>query len=239
MDTLQAFIVIGVAALIHASFQLSVSVLTLLSSHTLGKKRSRLALARLTGGFILGAGVMTLLLLSSTSLIALNLIYGQGVPPIIWAGISGLLIGIGISVWLFYYRKGPATELWLPRGLAQFLEGRVKATKLSAESFGLGLSSVIAEIIFVGAPILVASLTLLRLDIPWQLAGLSLYTLVSLLPLLIVGGLVGSGHSIAKIQKWRIRNKRFLQFTGGAGLIVLGFYLYVDQITVILTQTGA
>lgn len=44
--------------LLMPSFQLSVSVLTLLSGHALGRKTAHARLLRLTGGFIIGAGVM-------------------------------------------------------------------------------------------------------------------------------------------------------------------------------------
>ena len=62
-DIYGSFAIILLAALTHASFQLSVSVLTLLSGHALGRKTAHMRLLRLTGGFILGAGVMTVLLI--------------------------------------------------------------------------------------------------------------------------------------------------------------------------------
>jgi uncharacterized membrane protein (DUF485 family) len=36
---------------------------------------------------------------------------------------------------------------------------------------------------------------------------------------------------VARIQKWREHNKRFLQFAAGSALIVLGVYFYVDIFT--------
>jgi hypothetical protein len=63
-----------------------------------------------------------------------------------------------------------------------------------------------------------------------QLAGIAIYTTISLFSLLVVNALIGSGHKLSRIQKWREDNKRFLQFAAGSGLLVLGFYLYVDHI---------
>lgn len=234
MDTLQTFILIGVAALIHASFQLSVSILTLLSSHTLGKKRSHTALLRLIGNYIAGAVLMTVLLISATILATINIFSGNGIPAEVWAGACGLLMGLGIVVWLFYYRKGAGTELWLPRGLAQYLHDRVKKTSRPSEAFALGLSGVMAELLFLIGPLFVSALLLIELSPLWQLAGIGFYAIVASLPLLIIGALIGGGHSIGSIQKWRENNKRFLQFIAGAALIVLGFYLYVDQISLVL-----
>lgn len=229
MELLGSFAIIAFAGLIHASFQLSVSVLTLLSSHTIGTKASHAKLLRLTGGFLLGATVMTVLLLSFLALVVLQLFDGE-IPLLIWAVASGLLLGLGVAVWAFYYRKEQGTSLWLPRGLARYLSERTKATKQAAEAFGLGLSSVIAELIFIFAPLLITALVISRLEPSWQLIGIFTYAAFSLLSLLIVTVLIGGGHKLSRIQKWREANKRFLQFAAGSGLLVLGFYVYVSQV---------
>jgi hypothetical protein len=229
MDIISSLAIIAFAALIHASFQLSVSVLTLLSGHAIGNKAAHAKLLRLTCGFLTGVGVMTLLILTFISFLFQQSL-GSHVPLLIWAIACGLLVGLGVAVWGFYYRKEKGTSLWLPRGIARYLTERTKATKLSAEAFGLGLSSVIAELIFILAPMIITALVLIRLDTIWQLVGIALYTLISLLSLLIVGGMIGSGHKLSRIQKWREDNKRFLQFAAGSGLLILGCYVYVDQV---------
>jgi hypothetical protein len=226
---LHSFAIIIFAALIHASFQLSVSVLTLLSSHAIGTKVAHTKLLRLTNGFFLGVAVMTMLLISFISLVFQHS-FGNTIPLVAWAVGCGLLLGLGIAVWAFYYRRGEGTSLWLPRGLARYLSERAKSTKLAAEAFGLGLSSVIAELIFILAPMVISALVLIGLPPVWQLIGILVYTMISLLSLIIVTGLIGSGHALSGIQQWRENNKRFLQFAAGSGLLVLGFYVYVDQV---------
>lgn len=234
MNILDSFAIIAAAALIHASFQLSVSMLTLLSSHTIGAKRSHARLLGLTTAFSSGVLVMTVLLLSTAALFA-QLSLASETHAVVWVAICGLLLGLGAAVWIFYYRREQGTTLWLPRGMARYLSDRSKATKHSSEAFSLGLSSVLSELLFIFAPIVVSALVLIRLDPMWQGIGILLYTALSLFPLLIVNGLIGSGHKISRIQRWREENKRFLQFVAGSGLIVLGFYLYVDQV---LTPTA-
>lgn len=226
---LSSLAIIAFAALIHASFQLSVSMLTLLSGHAIGSKTAHHKLLRLTNGFLLGVAVMTMLITSFLAFIFQQL-FGNAVPLIAWAASCGLLLGLGVAVWAFYYRPEKGTSLWLPRGIAHYLNARTKSTKRSAEAFGLGLSSVVAELIFVFAPMVISALVLIQLEPLWQLAGIAIYTLISLLSLLIVGGLVGSGHKLSRIQRWREDNKRFIQFTAGSGLLILGFYVYVDQV---------
>jgi len=229
MDITVSIAIIALAALIHASFQLSVSVLTLLSGHTISAKRTQSKLLRLTTSFVIGAGVMTMLLLSSLSLLLLNVFEGQ-TPQIVWAAGCGLLVGVALSVWLFYYRREKGTSLWVPRGIARYLNDRTKSTKLSAEAFSLGLNSILGEILFIIAPILISALVLVQLPPFWQIAGIGIYTGISLLSLIIVWVLVGSGHNLGAIQKWRESNKYFLQFAAGTGLVVLGFFVYVNEI---------
>jgi hypothetical protein len=226
---INSFAIIAFAALIHASFQLSVSMLTLMSGHAIGSKSSHAKLLRLTNTFSLGVAIMTLLIFSFIAFV-LQQYFAAAVPAIAWASASGLLIGLGVAVWVFYYRRNPGTSLWIPRGMARYLSDRTKNTKHSAEALGLGMSSVIGELIFIFAPMAISALALLQLEPGLQLIGVAMYTFISLLPLLIVNGLIGSGHKLSTIQKWRENNKRFLQFAAGSGLLILGFYLYVDKV---------
>lgn len=233
MSTSDTFAIIALAALIHASFQLSVSMMTVMSGHALGKRTGHNRVMRLILGFILGVMTMVALGVSFLALLTSNLA-PDGWPTLAWAGVSGLMIGVGVAVWVVYYRyRKPGTVLWLPRGFADYLSSRARAAKLAPEAFGLGLASVVSEFIFGLAPMLVTALLLAPLDAPLQLAGLALYTIIVSLPLHVIAVLVGGGRSLARVQRWREQHKRFIQFTAGSALIVLGAYLYVD---IVMTQ---
>lgn len=234
MDVMNSLAIISLAALIHASFQLSISVLTLLSGHTITTQHSQARLLRLTTSFVIGAVIMTLLLLSTTSLVLLN-VFGTNPPYYVWASGCGLMFGVSLSIWIFYYRREKGTMIWIPRSMADYLTKRTKSTKLSAEAFGLGLSSVFGELLFIIAPIFIASLTIIQLPPIWQLIGLGAYTIISMLSLLIVWVLISSGYNLGKVQKWRESNKYFLQFAAGAGLFILGYFVYVNVILTNLT----
>ena len=233
MDLQELYAVILLASLIHASFQLSVSMLTLLSSHTIGAKRSRARLFSLTSGFTGGAFFMTVLLLSVICLLLMTA-FALTPPPIAWAVSSGLAMGVGIAVWVFYYRQDQGTTLWLPRSLARFLSERTRKTTLAAETFSLGLASVVAEIVFIIAPLIIAGLTICLLPADHQFPAILLYAFVSSLPLIIVTMRVNAGRSLAAIQRWRENNKRFIQFAAGSALMVLGFYLYVSEVSAVI-----
>lgn len=237
MDVFTSLAIVAFAALIHASFQLSVAVLSLLSGHALGAKKSRKRIVHLTTSYIAGAGIMTVLLLSFVSLIVLHT-FGANVPLLVWALTCGLVLGIGIAVWLFYYKRGTdTTELWIPRQFAKYLRDRSKAAHLGVEAFALGLISVVAEIIFIIPTLAISALVLLELPMQWQLVGIALYTLISLTGLAGAWVFLGSGRSLARMQKWRTENKHFLQFAAGSALIVLGFFVYVSKIMTTLTGT--
>ena len=238
MTTYQLFAILLLAALIHASFQLSVSMMTLMSGHAIGKKTAHARVMRLIAGFTLGAMTMVALGVSFLALLLGN-VFPDGIPILAWAATSGLLIGLGVAVWIFYYRYRKAgTVLWLPRPMAEHLSRRSRKTIYSAEAFGLGLTSVVTELLFGIAPMLIAGLVLLHLDTPMQLVGLIVYTLVTVLPLLFIAVLVGGGRSLARIQRWRESNKRFLQFAAGSALIILGAYLYVETVVSSLVFSG-
>lgn len=228
MDIFIPLATIALAGLIHASFQLSVSTLTLLSSHVLGTNAGRKQLSRLVSGFSLGTILMTLLLLLATVQI-LRMSFDNSVPSIAWATVCGFLAGLSVAVWIFYYRRGPGTSLWLPRGLARYLVNRSKATKSVAEAFSLGTASVVAEILFIAGPLLVSGLLLFDLAPMWQLAGIGIYAVFSLLPFICVSILISNGFSISKIQRWRSSNKGFLQFIAGCGLIILAICIYANH----------
>lgn len=229
---LSSFAIIIFAALIHASFQLSVSMLTLLSGHSLGRKTAHLRVVRLMGSFISGVAILTFVMISAIAYYFFMFVHHSIVNEQLLAAIvSGLMVGLGVATWAFYYRrKSAGTALWLPRGLARHLTSRTKATKQHAEALGLGMASVVAELIFIIAPMLGAALAIVILPgFWWQFAGILTYVLVSLLSLLIAFALVGSGHHISKIQAWREKNKRFLQFAAGGSLIILAAFIFVDR----------
>ena len=229
MDIASSLAIVTLAALIHASFQLSVSVLTLLSGHAIGAKHSHARVLRLTSSYVAGVGVMTVLALSFISLLFLHF-FGHEAPLYVWAITCGLLIGVGLAVWFFYYRREKGTSLWIPRSFARHLSDRSKATTSSAEAFSLGLTSVVSELLFIATPMIISALVLIQLPGAWQLIGIAIYSAISLLTLFSIWVLISSGHRLSAIQKWREDNKHFLQFAAGGALAVLGFFVYVCKI---------
>ena len=233
--------IIVFSALIHASFQLSVSVLTLLSGHSLGRKSSQSRILKLLNGFLFGVIIITGLITTAV-VYYMSSIINQSNSNEQLAGtiVCGALISLGFATMIFYYRRDEAgTVLWLPRSMAEYLTKRASATRHTAEAFSLGVASVMAEILFIIVPVTAASLAIVTLpDTTWQIIGIALYTLLSMISLVVIAVLIGSGHSPARLQKWRERNKKFLQFCAGAGLMILAFYLFTDRVIGLISYGG-
>lgn len=222
--------IIAFAGLLHASFQLGVGLLTLLSGHSLGSRRSFARLMRLNVAYVCGASLVTLLLFAGLSYIALLTI--TEVMSAAWLVAAFLNIAIGGSVIAFYYRRGKGTGLWIPRPMAEYLQDRTKKTRRSAEAFTLGAGSVLAEIPFLIAPLSIAILAVIAepASAGLQLGSFLLYCLIGLMPLIAIIFMISTGYKISTIQQWRETNKLFLQYCAGAGLVILGVYVLVEKV---------
>ena len=228
MISASPILVIAFAGLLHASFQLGVALLTLLSGHSLGANRSFRKLMRLNVAYLFGASVITVLFFAALAYIALATI-GENIQTA-WFVVALLNMAIGVSVIIFYYRREKGTGLWIPDSMAEYLSKRVKKTDHTAEAFTLGAGSILAETPFLIGPFSVAVLYTLTLDgAQLQLFSLLIYSLIALAPLLAIVSLVGAGHKISHIQKWREENKLFLQYCAGCGLVILGAFVLVDK----------
>lgn len=207
-------------------------MLTLLSGHSLSKKTRHLRVVRMLSSFIIGVFVLTFLLLSALAYyFTLSISHSNSSEQLITSIACGMLLGLGLATWIFYYRKGPGTVLWIPRSFAVFLNNRIKATKNSVEAFSLGMTSVIAELLFTASSLTTAAIAIVTLPNPtWQLIGILAYALTSLLALIIVFFMVSGGRPISQIQAWRERNKRFLQFAAGGSMLILSAFIFVDRI---------
>lgn len=239
MNMLDPLAIILLAGLVHASFQLGISVMTIMSGHAFGKKSAHRRVTALTSSYSFGSALMIMLLLSLAAFVVQNVL-PHGTPALVWGIVSGMAIGTGIATWAFYfqYRKS-GTILWVPRQIASYLTGRAEATTLPVETFNLGMMVVLAEIVFSITPLLISAFVLATLPIPTQLIGLALYTIIASAPHFIITALIGGGRSTARIQRWRETNKRFVQFTAGSALIILGVYIYIDIVVTRLTLGGS
>ncbi|HEX4662195.1 MAG TPA: hypothetical protein VH144_01120, partial [Candidatus Saccharimonadales bacterium] len=194
----QVAVIVAAAGALHASFQLGVSVLTSLSTHSFGAKRSTNHMLGLGGSYILGtfSGVLLLEL-------ALTYLLGLVAEPasMLWAILCGIGAGVGVAVLLFYYRAGRGTMLWLPRSAAEYLQQRITLTKEAIEAFALGLITVVAELPFIAVPILIIAMLFRGHVTSNSMLALVSYAVIATLPLVALICIIGSGKKLSAIQR--------------------------------------
>lgn len=213
----------------HACFQLSVSTLTLLGSHVIGSGKSHAILLKLSIGYACGVLFATACLLA-----LLTYFFTTALPihqsPVAWIIVCALVVVVGWLVLVLYYRRGKGTRLWLPRRITEAVGIQAKRIKRTVGAFGLGSAMVIAELPFLIAPLTLAGAVLAGLAELERSIGVLAYSLAATTPLVIIIILIGGGHKISTIQRWREANKKFLQWTSGLTLILLGIYLFAITI---------
>lgn len=217
-------LLVAIVILVHASLQVGVSVLTLLSGHSLRKKQAHARLVRLNFAYIIGVVTISFLILNLVLQI-LSAGHTSDISPL-WPIICFSLVIIGIVVMLNYYRRAKGTVLWIPRRQAEYLSSRAKKTKHSFEAAALGGMTVIAElpislVFYLTIGLLIHILASDSSSLWWALA----YSISISLPLIAMVFMVGGGYRISQIQRWREHNKTFLKYTTGIGMIAAAVYI--------------
>lgn len=221
-DIASVFIVI-LAATIHAFLQLGIGTMLLLYHASLGhhiKKKTR----ALASSYISGIGYITILSLATTCFIA-SFIFTGAIPVAVLAVVCGVLAVVGIVSWAIYYRISSGTELWVPAVVARYINTRAKITKSNTEAFSLGFLTFIGELPFSLILLIVAAFAILSL--PWnlQLLAVALYTIIVLLPVVIIRLSIRQGKTVVEIQRWRVHHKKFFRFFIGSAFIVLAVFV--------------
>lgn len=225
--SLAAIVMIAFAAVLHASFQLGTSVLTLMTGHSFVRDKALKRVILLNISYIFGALATTIMLMTiATTALYLWLPFDQMLT--FWVVLILLALFVSSTVITHYYRKGKGTQLWIPRTFANYLTSRSKKTKNGVEAAALGIVSVLAELPFTAVLILMSSLVLVSTFMVDQFTiMIVLYSIVASLPLVIVTTLIATGHRLSQIQRWREASKVFLQYAAGIGLFAAALYALV------------
>ena len=158
------------------------------------------------------------------------LFFGASLSTICLVILAVVLVALTLCIWLFYYRTGRSTELWLPKPIAKYIVKRAKQTDSNIEAFALGLLASFAETPFFIVLMLIAADSLLKLSMPLQISMFLLYTVIALLPLVILRLAVRHGKTVVEIQKWRLKNKNFLKALSGTLFVTLAIFLLAFRI---------
>ena len=218
-------LLIAFLAVLHASFQLGTSVLTLLSGHSLLHRTAVRRVLVLNTSYIVGVFAMTALLLAAATAAFVLWLPLNAISPV-WTGLTVLSVAVGLVVATSYYRAGAGTRLWIPRSFAEYLTSRAERTKNPIEAAALGITSVVAELPFARVILAMSSLAMAaQLPIDTYSAIIGIYSFVATLPLIVITLLIAGGHRLSAVQRWREASKQFLQYAAGAGLFAAALYV--------------
>lgn len=218
------------AAVIHATLQLSLGALLLLYHASLGKhvrKKTRF----LVDSYISGMGMLVFLGLGAT-IFLLDRYFEKPLYIEELVIVVGMLIALAIATWFFYYRRGKSTELWLPRSVARFIDKRAKMTNSNTEAFSLGVLTSLAEMPFTIILFVVAANSTLALPMLYQILAVVMYTVITIIPPLVLRFAIRKGQTVVDIQRWRVKHKTFFRLLTGAGFLALGFFLFTFEVLV-------
>ena len=224
MEGLTIFSAIGVivlAALAHATLQMNLGSLLLLYHESISKyikKRVKF----LVSNYIFGVFFLITTSLAATAYF-IFLFFGASLSTICLVILASTLVALTLCIWLFYYRTGRSTELWLPMK-------RAKQTDSNIEAFALGLLASFAEAPFFIVLMLIAADSLLKLPMFLQIGMFLAYVLIALSPLITLRLAVRHGETVVEIQKWRLKNKNFLKILSGTFFITLAIFLLAFRI---------
>ncbi|MBR6961812.1 sulfite exporter TauE/SafE family protein [Candidatus Saccharibacteria bacterium] len=212
------------AGLAQASLQLGLGGLILLYHNSLGRHRRRRT-SYLARNYILGTGAITFLVVAAFCFLIGN--FFNGALTTEWLVIAlGALGACAIVMWLLYYRRGKgSTELWLPKSITRFIRKKARQTNDGVEAFSLGLLSSFAEMPISIALFFVVANAILNLSSAWQVLGVVAYTLISIIPMVILQFRIQAGRTAVEAQQWRLKNKAFLKIISGSSFLTLALFV--------------
>ena len=228
MDMVIPFSEVFLAAVIHATLQLELGALLLLYHASLGK-HVRKKTKNLVDSYIAGIGMLVFLAVAAIAFI-LSHIFGTELYAEEILIVVGMLVALAIAAWAFYYRRGKSTELWLPRTVARFIDKRAKETNSNTEAFSLGVLTSLAEMPWTMVLFVVAANSIIVLPSEYQLLAVAMYTIITIIPPMVLRIAIRKGQTVVDIQRWRVKHKSFMRVITGVGFLVLGFFIFAFEV---------
>ena len=228
MGNLVDVALIILAAVANSGLQLGAGTLLLLYNESLGR-RVRKTTRQVTRGFITGAFLLSLLLVSTVMLIIL-LINSQPFTLEQLPVVAGVALAGAVIVFGLYFRSGKNTMLWIPNWMAKYFKKRAGKADSAAEGMAIGMMAVLGELPFSIILIVIAANSLLNLPQAVIILAIAGYALITVMPLIIMKMLIKSGSSLAEIQRWRVKNKTFFRIFVGICYVAIAVFLIAFKI---------
>ena len=217
--------------LIQGSLQLSPGIFSIFYHSALAKKSAKKA-DDLSLSFILGVETfltaMLLFIFQIVNFLLLILID----PAVFYWTFAGIFFAEAIIVFCVYFRKSPATTLFIPRRIARNYQTYAASAKTRRDTFLLGFFSGIPELIFTFPLfILLAFITSFTPELSSSLSFIP-YIIIAVVPLFTIRTLFRSGLNLASITRLRTKFKPLIR------LILALSYLFIAICLIYLGVTN-
>lgn len=215
MSIFISLVIVILAMLIMCSLQLTPGVFAIFYHYALGKF-SKAKASDLSLFFILGAEIIAACLFLSIYYLTCVLFFDNLHPEntiLAWT-LAGILIALGFLSIFIYYRRGPGTKLFIPRKYAKALDLNARAINTRSDAFMLGALAGTCELVFTLPLYFVTSIEIIKMGAEGFSSNLLtiIYILVPVIPLYFIRWKYQTGHTLADIEKSRVKDKHFTRF---------------------------
>ena len=197
--------------LIQAFLQTSPSVFAIFYHHALGKTSMKKADDR-SLSFILGVEIaIAIVFLITYSIITFLMPENNFTDTTFLWIMSGIFALEAIFMFFFYFKNHKkskkTTQLFIPRRIAKGLIFHAEHAKNRTDTIILGLVTTLIELIFTLPLIIISSIAIFRISPRFGFIFIIAYVIIATLPLFIVRIAFRASHSLAKIQRFRVKKK--------------------------------
>ncbi len=194
--------------LITFCLQLVPGTFSLFYHYALGKTSVKKADDR-SLSFILGVEILITIIWLLTYFAVIAVFYNDNpvTKSVFFYTLSGIFILESIFAFLFYYRKGRSTALFIPRKVANGISVHAKKAKNRSDCILLGALSGFFELFFTLPLVLICASVLMNFDTTLRVILITIYIILSVLPLFIIHIAFHSGRNLADIQRFRVKIK--------------------------------
>lgn len=228
MISIVSVIICVLAMLIQAILQLTPSTFMLFHHYAIGKNSAKKA-DDLSLNFILGVEIFTVVmwLIVYAVIFALTSwqpdFFGEA---FLWV-MAGVFAALGVASFLWYFRAGAGTRLFISRKIARNLLGRIKNARTRSDALMLGMVIGVFELIFTLPLYIIVMVELMGVTIYPRILVVLCYTVATMAPLFLIRGAYRAGQNLASIERWRVRQKFAIKILLSASFMTLAVMMVI------------
>ena len=220
--------------LIQGFLQTAPAIFAIFYHHALGKTSAKKADDQ-SLSFILGVEIFTAIIFLAfyiaTSLILLKTDF---INDIFMYVLAGIFVLEAIFMFFFYFRRGKknkrTTSLFIPRSFSKNILKLTNSAKNRTDTIALGFISSALDLIFTLPLFIIASIQIINLSFDNGFVFIIAYIIIATIPLFTIRTLYRRGSNLAKIQRFRIKNKNFFRLILAVSYLLIAILIIVSEL---------